>query len=122
MDGKAVSTASAFELLQQVRLLGGSIKVTGGDIEIAAPSPLPEELLSEIREQKPAVMVALGAPFDDAVASILNELRPNLPPGLKNLPDSKLLVMVNWSIMAAWQKTIQKLGRDEKASDRVAQD
>ena len=102
--------SSAFELLQRVRLLGGSISVRGGDVEIEAPSPLPEDLVSQIKEQKPAVMVALGAPFDDAVASILSELRPNLPPGLRNLPDGKLLVMVNWTIMAAWQRTIEKLG------------
>ncbi len=105
-------TASAYELLQRVRLLGGSITVRGSDIEIEAPAAIPDDLLSEIREQKPALMVALGAPFDDAVASILQELRPNLPPGLRNLPDSKLLVMVNWTIMAAWQKTIEKLGHD----------
>ena len=88
-----------------------------GEIEIEAPSALPDDLVSEIKEQKPAVLVALGAPFDDAVSSILAELRPNLPPALRNLSDSKLLIMVNWSIMAAWQKTIDKLGHANRPAD-----
>ncbi len=109
MDGDDM-TQSAFELLQQVRSLGGRITLRKDEIAIEARVALPEELLSQIRDQKPAVMVALGAPFDDAVDSILDELRPHLPPALRNLPDSKLLVMVNWTILAAWQKTLQRLG------------
>ena len=60
-----------------------------------------------------AVMVALGASFDDAIASILAELKPNLPPALRSLSDSRLLVMVNWSIMAAWHKTIEQVGHGQ---------
>jgi len=100
---------SAYQLLQRVRALGGEVHLDGTDLQVTAPRPLPDELLSELTKEKPAVVIALGASFDNAIASILDELRPNLPPALKSLSDSKLLVMVNWSIMEAWLKTLRKL-------------
>jgi hypothetical protein len=100
---------SAFELLQRVHSLGGQVRLAGDDLQVTAPRPLPEDLLIELSREKPAVMVALGAPFDRAVGSILNEVRPHLPPALRDLSDAKLLVMVNWTIMAAWQKTLEQL-------------
>ena len=103
---------SAFELLQRVRALGGEVKIDGNELEVVAPAPLPDNLLQALRDEKAAVMIALGASFDHAVASILSELRPNLPPSLKAISDTKLLVMVNCSIMAAWGKTINELSRN----------
>jgi len=100
---------SAFQLLQRVRALGGEVRLEGTDLQVTAPQPLPEDLLSELTREKPAVVIALGASFDHAIASILEEIRPNLPPALRALSDSKLLVMVNWSIMEAWLKTLRRL-------------
>ena len=54
-------------------------------------------------------LASLGLSLDTAVAGILDELRPQLPGSLRNLPDDRLLALVNWSIMAAWEKTIAKL-------------
>ncbi len=48
-----------------------------------------------------------------AVASILAELRPQLPVALRRLDDRRLLALVNWSIIAAWEATIRR------ASQRV---
>jgi hypothetical protein len=95
-------TSSAFQLLQRVKALGGSVSFSGDDLQVEAPSPLPPDLMDQLRQEKPAILVALGAPFDTAIASILKELRPNLPVSLRDLSDTKLLVMVNWSIMEAW--------------------
>jgi hypothetical protein len=89
--------------------MGGEVRLDGGDLQVTAPRPLPEDLIASLTTEKPAVIVALGAPFDSAIASILGELRPNLPPALRGLSDSRLLVMVNWSIMEAWLKTLRKL-------------
>ena len=98
---------SAIDLIRQVEALGGRVMAENGNLRIISPTPVPAELMDALAAEKPAVMVALGAPFDLAVASILTELRPNLPPNLRNLPDSALLAMVNWTIMHAWFKTLK---------------
>jgi hypothetical protein len=54
-------------------------------------------------------MVALGAPLDVVVCRVLQELRQDLPQSLQQLPDEKLLTLVNWSIIAAWERAIQSL-------------
>jgi hypothetical protein len=102
-------SANAFQLIQQVHAHGGDVCIDGNDLQITAPLPLPDDLVAALRAQKPAVMIALGATFDHAIESILPELKENLPPSLRGMADSKLLVMVNWSIMAAWQRTLQNL-------------
>lgn len=42
---------------------------------------------------------------------VLEELRPYLPPVLRSLPDDKLLALVDWAIICAWQRTIEKAGK-----------
>ncbi len=74
--------------------------------------PLPEELQVALREHKAELMIALGIPIDVTVASILDEIRPHLPKTLRELPDSKLLALVNWAIINAWNAGVRKLELD----------
>jgi hypothetical protein len=101
---------TAFEIIRRVEALGGSLRVDGPDLKVAAPAPLPDELLAEVAEYKPAIMIALGAPMDSAVASILGAIRPYLAPALKKLPDDRLLALVNWNIIAAWETAVRNAG------------
>jgi hypothetical protein len=101
---------TAVDLIREVERRGGRVSIEDGQVVVECPGRLPAELVEALSREKPALMVALGAPFDAAVASILLELRPNLPPSLRALSDANLLAMVNWSIMAAWHKTIRGLG------------
>ena len=59
-------------------------------------------------------MVALGVPLDLAVAGILKEIRPYLSPPLRKLPDDRLLALVNWNIIAAWNRAMREA--DERMS------
>jgi hypothetical protein len=43
--------------------------------------------MSALKEHKPSIMVALGAPLDAVVPSILEEIRPQLPEALRRLSD-----------------------------------
>ena len=56
-------------------------------------------------------MLALGAPLNTAITSVLGELRPHLSPALRLLPDDRLLILINWSIMAAFDAAIVKVAR-----------
>jgi hypothetical protein len=107
-------TASVIELIRKVESFGGQITRDGGDLHVTAPEPLPEDLLVALAKEKPAVMIALGAPFDVAISTILNEIRPNLPPALRTLSDTKLLALINWSVMEAWVKALRKLERNDR--------
>lgn len=101
--------ASALEAIREVYVLGGRLKLDGHHLIMEAPQPLPEAVRQAVREHKPAIMVALGAPMDVVVASIPEEIRPHLPQTLQVLSDDKLLSLVNWSIITAWQKAVGSL-------------
>ena len=101
---------NVIELIRRVESQGGSLRVEGQDLKVAAPVPLPDLLLAEIAACKPAVMIALGAPMDTTVAAILRDIRPYLPPTLQQLPDDRLLALVNWHIIEAWETAIRKAG------------
>ena len=100
---------NAIELIRMVYANGGRLTFEDEHLIVEASSPLPEDLLETLAAEKPAVMIALGAPLDVAVSEILEELRPNLPAVLRDLPDAKILALVNWSIMEAWFKTLQRM-------------
>jgi len=101
---------NAIEIIDAVRRHGGSFVVNDGKLLLRGNGPrLPEELLQAIREHTPSIMIALGVPMDRVVASTLRELRPNLPAALRALPDEKLHALVDWSIIAAWERTVQKM-------------
>ena len=97
-------STDALEVIREVYALGGRLRLEGGRLLMEAPQPLPEQIRKAVREHKPAIMVALGSPLDAAVASILEEIRPHLPSVLQGLPDGKLVVLMNWSIIAAWNR------------------
>lgn len=102
---------SALEVIRRVEALGGRLVLDGGKLKLRAPEPLPEELTAAVSEQKAAIMVALGAPLDTIVSEILEDIRPHLPKSLRRLSDERLLALVNWSIMAAWGKSVRALER-----------
>jgi hypothetical protein len=41
----------------------------------------------------------------------LAQLRPQLPEQVRQLPDEKILALVNWSLIVAWWKTLERLER-----------
>jgi hypothetical protein len=57
-------------------------------------------------------MLALGAPLNTAITSVLAELRPHLQPALRKLPDDRLIVLINWSIIAAFDRAVMQVSHD----------
>ncbi len=101
---------NAVEIIEQLRAHKALVLLENNKLVVRGQGePLPDHLQAALSEHKSEIMIALGAPFDRAVGSILRELRPNLPATLKNLPDQSLLGLVNWTIMHAWLKTIRNL-------------
>jgi hypothetical protein len=99
---------NALEIIEQVRAHDADVVLENNQLIVRGRGKrLPEELQTALREQKAAVMVALGAPADAAVASVLAELRPFLLPALQRLPDSQLLVLVNFAIFHAFNKAVR---------------
>lgn len=102
---------SALDVIRRVETLGGRVVLDGEQLRLKASKPLPDDVVTAVSEEKAAIMVALGAPLDTVVSSVLAEIRPQLPDSLRRLPDDRLLVLVNWSIIAAWGKTTRTLVR-----------
>jgi hypothetical protein len=102
---------SALEVIRRVEALGGRLVLDAGKLKLRAPEPLPEELTAAVSDEKAAIMVALGAPLDTVISEVLKDIRPYLTKSLKRLPDDRLLVLVNWSIMAAWEKAVRTVTR-----------
>lgn len=102
---------SALEVIRQVETLGGRLLVDSDGLRLQASQPLPDELVAAVGKEKVAIMLALGAPFNVSVTSALAELRPHLPPSLRRLPDDRLLVLINWSIMASFDRAIMTLAK-----------
>lgn len=103
---------SALEIVEAVRRHGADLAVDGKRLVIRGTGArLPDDLRQALRTHKAEVMVALGAPIEQTVAGILDELRPHLSPALRRLPDDRLLALVNWHIIAAWNRAISRLRR-----------
>ena len=100
---------SALDVIRRVEVLGGKLVLDGKSLRLQAEKELPDQVLADVSEEKAAIMVALGAPIDTVIGSVLEEIRPGLPPSLRKLPDDRLLILVNWSITAAWQKSAANL-------------
>jgi len=102
---------NAIEIIERVRDHQAELVLVDDRLVVRGRTGhLPDELQAELREHKAELMIALGAPIDRTVAAILKELRPYLPPALRQLPDDKILVLVNWSIIAAWGTAMRKAG------------
>ena len=54
------ATARVDNLIAAVHAAGGTIRLDGDMIELAAPRPLPSDLVARIREAKPALLAALA--------------------------------------------------------------
>ena len=57
-------------------------------------------------------------PFHQGVAEALAELRPYLPLRLRELSDDTLLTLANWTIMAAWTKSVEFIQDDAAAMQK----
>ena len=102
---------TALEVIRRVEVLGGRLVLEGDQLKLRAEQALPDQVVADVAAQKGAIMIALGAPVDTVIGSILDEIRPELPPALSKLPDERLLVLVNWSIIGAWEKAIRKFSQ-----------
>ncbi|MCH9026220.1 MAG: hypothetical protein IIA05_03765 [Proteobacteria bacterium] len=103
---------NALEIVRAVQEHGAQLVEEDGRLVVKGTGErLPDDLRSELGQHKAAVLIALGCPFDRAVASILDDLRPHLAPALRALPDERLLALVNWHIFAAWEKALREFGK-----------
>ena len=103
---------NAIELIEEVRRHDADLVVEGQRLVVrGAADQLPEDLRRELSSHKAELLVALGSSMNLTVASVLADIRPNLPPALRRLPDDRLLTMVNWSIMAAFESAVRKVSR-----------
>ena len=103
---------NAIEIIQQVRAHNAEVVVENDGLVVRGKGePLPEQLRTALREHRAELLLALGVPLDRTIAAILKDIRPHLPASLRALPDDRLLVLVNWSIIAAWETAIRKGGR-----------
>ena len=105
---------SALDVIRRVEMLGGRLVLDGKSLRLQAQNELPGQVVADVSEEKAAIMVALGAPIDTVIGAVLDEIRPELSPALRKLPEDRLLVLVNWSIIAAWQKKVQDLGTEDR--------
>jgi hypothetical protein len=101
---------NALEIIERVRSHNAELLVEEGQLVVRGRGGrLPAELQAALREHKAEVMVALGVPHDVVLAAILKELRPHLTPNLQRLPDSSLIVLVNFAILSAFGKYMREL-------------
>jgi len=100
---------NAIELIKEVEKRGGKVSLQDGQVVIDSKRSLPADLIEQFKQEKPSILVALGAPMEPTIVTIIDEIRPHLPPAIRSLPAGKLLIMVNWSILAAWNKAAQKI-------------
>ena len=98
-------------LIDELRSHGAELALDGNQLVVRGTgNPLPEHLLRELREHKAELLIALGLPLDQTVASILASLRPHLSPALRHLPESQLLALINWNIITAWEAAVRRAG------------
>ncbi len=103
---------NAIEIIEKVRAHDADLVVENDRLLVRGrASPLPEDLRRALHDHKAELLVALGVPLDRTVASVLAELRPHLPKSLRGLPDDRLLVLVNWSIISAFEAAVREASR-----------
>jgi hypothetical protein len=103
---------NAIEIIERVREHEADLALVDDHLVVRGwAEPLPEELKEAIAKHKGELMVALGEPANHTIAVILADIRPHLPKALQRLPDDKLLALVNWSIIAAFEKAVRTATR-----------
>ena len=103
---------NALQIIEAVRAHGGEVAAQDGQLvlRVKRGESFPDSLRSELHAHKAELLVALGTPLERTVAAVLADLRPHLSPSLQQLPDDRLLALVNWHIIAAWQKACARIG------------
>jgi len=100
---------NAIALIDELRSHGAELALDGSQLVVrGSGEPLSGHLLQELKEHRAELLIALGLPLDQTVASILASLRPHLSPALRRLPDSQLLALVNWNIITAWEAAVRR--------------
>jgi hypothetical protein len=103
---------NAAEIIERVRAHDADLLIREDRLVVRGRGDkLPDDLQRELREHKGELMVALGEPANHTIAVILADIRPHLPKALQRLPDDKLLALVNWSIIAAFEKAVRTATR-----------
>ncbi len=103
---------NAMEVLEHVREHDAELFVRDGRLMVRGRGkPLPDDLLREVGAHKVQLLAACGVPLDRIAEEILRDLRPLLAPPLRALPDASLMVLVNWSIIAAFEAAVRKVER-----------
>jgi len=103
---------NAVEIIERVRAHDADLLIREDRLVVRGRGDkLPDDLQRELREHKGELMVALGEPINHTIAVILADIRPHLPKALQRLPDDKLLALVNWSIIAAFEKAVRTVTR-----------
>jgi hypothetical protein len=103
---------NALQIIEEVRRHDADLVVREQKLVVqGAADRLPEILREELRAHKAEVMLALGTPMHITIAEVLKELRPYLSPALRRLPDDRLLTLVNWSLIAAFESAVRKVSR-----------
>lgn len=106
---------NAVEIIEKVREHEADLELVDDRLVVRGwAEPLPEDLKEAIAKHKGELMVALGEPANHAIAIILADIRPHLPKALQRLPDDKLLALINWSVMAAWEKAVREAMRQHE--------
>jgi len=101
---------NAIEIINQVRAHDAEVVLEASRLVVRGTGePLPPELQAALRNHRAEVMVALGAPANMAVNAVLAEIRPYLPPALSRLSDENLVVLVNWSVIHAWNQSVARV-------------
>ena len=87
---------NALVLLARVRALGGRMEARGERLHVEAPSPLPETLLQELREHKPALLSSLTPPPEEPIERIWWDCRRReVSLRLAELPDGGWTFIAN---------------------------
>ena len=103
---------NAIEIIERVRAHDADLVVDEDRLLVRGRSgPLPEDLQKALREHRAELLVALGVPIDRTVSSILRALRQHLPAAHRRLSDDRLLVLVNWSIISAFEAAVREMSQ-----------
>ena len=101
---------NALEVIETVRALDADIFVESNRLIVRGKGErLPDDVRSALKQHKAEILIALGAPYDATLAEVLSDIRPHLLPALQALPDSKLLLLVNLSMMQAFNKAVRSV-------------
>jgi hypothetical protein len=103
---------NALEIIAEVRAHEADVVLDNDRLVVRGHGePLPPELQDALREHRAEIMVALGAPMEQGVASVLADMRPYLAPSLQELSDGDLLRLVNLNMIMAWHKAMAQVAR-----------